>query len=630
MIRKCEPADAEEIYDVINDAAVAYRDVISPDCWHEPYMSREELSRECASGVVFSGFFDGAHLAAVMGLQLVGDVALVRHAYTRTASQRRGLGAQLLTHVRRQTDRPMLIGTWKAATWAVRFYEREGFRLVHGEDKDALLRRYWTVPDRQIDESVVLADARWFSRMSSHEKPLDVVPYDPGWPAAFDAEAIRLRASLGAQALRIDHHGSTSIPGLGGKPIIDIQISVAALQPLAAYGEPLERIGYVHVPDPDDAFCPFFHRPAQWPHTHHVHVVEAGGTEERRTLAFRDYLRDHADEAREYERLKRDLARQLAPADREAREAYARAKTDFIERIVAMALRSGYPRPLAEAPPGGARNLVFDPKGYWVAGGHEPLSYPDAGHDLCFAIEDGSFWFRHRNDAIVAVVRRFPPGGAIFDIGGGNGYVAAGLERAGFSTVLVEPGQAGAENARRRGLRHVICASVEAAGFAPGTMHAAGMFDVLEHIRDDRAFLGSLRPLLRPDGRLYLSVPAFPFLWSSEDTFAGHFRRYTRGSLAGVLEAAGFDVEYMTYLFWFLPLPVWLLRAIPSRLGWRGTPTLQSASREHAAGGVAERLIEWALSGELARIARGRTLPFGGSCLAVARRAGRDAEARST
>jgi GrpB-like predicted nucleotidyltransferase (UPF0157 family) len=173
---------------------------------------------------------------------------------------------------------------------------------------------------------------------------LEVVAYDPGWPATFDAEAVRLRAALGTLALRIDHHGSTSIPGLGAKPIIDIQVSVAALQPMGAYAEPLQRLGYLHVPDPDDSFCPFFHRPARWPHMHHVHVVEAGGAEERRTLAFRDYLRDHAAAARDYEQLKRDLARQLAATDRDAREAYARAKSGFIERINAVALSSGYPR----------------------------------------------------------------------------------------------------------------------------------------------------------------------------------------------------------------------------------------------------------------------------------------------
>ena len=163
MIRQCVAADIEHIYTVINDAASAYRGVIAADCWHEPYMPREELARECASGVVFSGFYDGAQLTGVMGLQLVADVALIRHAYTRTGAQRRGIGTALLSHARRQTDRPMLIGTWKAAVWAVRFYEREGFRQVSAGTKDRLLRRYWDVSERQIDESVVLADDRWLS-----------------------------------------------------------------------------------------------------------------------------------------------------------------------------------------------------------------------------------------------------------------------------------------------------------------------------------------------------------------------------------------------------------------------------------------------------------------------------------
>jgi GrpB-like predicted nucleotidyltransferase (UPF0157 family) len=159
-----------------------------------------------------------------------------------------------------------------------------------------------------------------------------------------NGEHRRFATISATMTLIIDHHGSTSIPGLGAKPIIDIQVSVAALQPMSSYGGRLQAIGYVHVPHPDDSFCPFFHRPPQWPHSHHVHLVEAGGAEERRTLAFRDYLRDHADAAREYEHLKQDLARQFVATNPESREAYARAKTDFIERVAAMALSSGYPR----------------------------------------------------------------------------------------------------------------------------------------------------------------------------------------------------------------------------------------------------------------------------------------------
>ena len=181
-------------------------------------------------------------------------------------------------------------------------------------------------------------------KMPTQERKIEIVAYDPGWPGVFEAEAARLRAALKTLALRIDHHGSTAIPGLGAKPIVDIQISVATLRPLSAYGAKLEAIEYVHVPHPDDSFCPFFHRPIRWPHTHHVHIVERGGREERRTLAFRDYLRDHPDVAREYEELKRSAAAQIVTVDLESQERYALGKTDFIERVVGLAVERGYPR----------------------------------------------------------------------------------------------------------------------------------------------------------------------------------------------------------------------------------------------------------------------------------------------
>lgn len=157
----------------------------------------------------------------------------------------------------------------------------------------------------------------------------------------FTAEKIRLEHALGSAALRIEHHGSTSVPGLAAKPIIDIQVSVVALQPLEPYGRVLAALGYVHVPHADDERCPFFHRPADWPHTHHVHVVEAGGVEEVRTLAFRDYLRASPDTAAEYERLKRQLASEADASTPAGREAYAAAKSEFVERITRAALARG-------------------------------------------------------------------------------------------------------------------------------------------------------------------------------------------------------------------------------------------------------------------------------------------------
>ena len=162
MIRRCQPGDLEAIHAVINDAAQAYRGVIAADCYGEPYMPLEELRREIAAGVAFRGFEQDGELASVMGLQEVAEVSLIRHAYTRTARRHGGCGTALLAHLQGETHRPLLVGTWKAALWAVAFYERRGFRLVSEEDKRLLLHRYWTVPERQIEESVVLAERNWF------------------------------------------------------------------------------------------------------------------------------------------------------------------------------------------------------------------------------------------------------------------------------------------------------------------------------------------------------------------------------------------------------------------------------------------------------------------------------------
>lgn len=163
---------------------------------------------------------------------------------------------------------------------------------------------------------------------------IEIVPYDPAWPAMFAAERVRLAAALGPIAERIEHNGSTAVTGLAAKPIVDIQISVARLQPMSTYAAPLAAFGYTHVAHPDDTRCAFFHRPARWPHTHHLHVVESGGDEERRTMAFRDYLRMHPDTACEYEALKWRLAAQWIGDTADSREAYASAKSSFIERVI--------------------------------------------------------------------------------------------------------------------------------------------------------------------------------------------------------------------------------------------------------------------------------------------------------
>ena len=146
---------------IINDAAQAYRGVIPVDRWHEPYMPADELMKEITAGVVFWVAEEEGHVLGVMGIQDKKDVALVRHAYTAPTAQRNGVGTQLLRHVQGLADKPILIGTWADASWAIEFYRRNGFTLLPSSDKERLLRTYWSIPLRQIETSVVLADARW-------------------------------------------------------------------------------------------------------------------------------------------------------------------------------------------------------------------------------------------------------------------------------------------------------------------------------------------------------------------------------------------------------------------------------------------------------------------------------------
>jgi N-acetylglutamate synthase-like GNAT family acetyltransferase len=161
MIRPCNTMDVSVMFEIINDAALAYRGIIPADCWDEPYMSGEELRHEIEAGVRFWGEEQAGKLVGVMGIQQVRDVSLIRHAYVRRAVQHAGIGARLLGTLRVQTSRPLLVGTWAAASWAVRFYEKHGFRLVTPGEKDVLLKKYWNISDRQVQTSVVLADKAW-------------------------------------------------------------------------------------------------------------------------------------------------------------------------------------------------------------------------------------------------------------------------------------------------------------------------------------------------------------------------------------------------------------------------------------------------------------------------------------
>jgi SAM-dependent methyltransferase len=268
-----------------------------------------------------------------------------------------------------------------------------------------------------------------------------------------------------------------------------------------------------------------------------------------------------------------------------------------------------------------ATGLEPGPDGLWHPRARSSVDYPDQGNAFCFSIEDHSFWFRYRNTYILEAVRRFPPSGVLFDIGGGNGFVARSLVRAGFATIVVEPGPTGALNARSRGLSPVVCATLDDAGFVAESMPAAGLFDVIEHIADDRGVLRTIGRLLQPGGRLYVTVPAYQWLWSTEDELSGHHRRYTLRALGRAIQNAGLEVEYRTYLFWPLPLPILLLRAIPARLGFRHALSAAAIQRElQPREGPAVQALTALLDLEVWWLRRGHRVPFGGSCLMVARK----------
>ena len=266
-----------------------------------------------------------------------------------------------------------------------------------------------------------------------------------------------------------------------------------------------------------------------------------------------------------------------------------------------------------------AKNLTESGNGIWVANHESVVSYPDEGNEACFAVEDTSFWFQHRNQVILELVRKFSPNKCFFDIGGGNGCVANALQAAGVEVVLVEPGPTGAMNAKQRGVKAVVQSTLEDAGFAQESLPTVGLFDVTEHIEKDADFLRQIHNFMEPDGTLYLTVPAFQFLWSKDDELAGHYRRYTTKTLSNVLSEAGFEVKYCSYLFALLVPPIFLLRSLPSWFGFRKTVSGATTQKEHSSGkGFVSTIVQKLLNAELARVRNQKRIPIGSSCIVVA------------
>lgn len=265
-------------------------------------------------------------------------------------------------------------------------------------------------------------------------------------------------------------------------------------------------------------------------------------------------------------------------------------------------------------------NLIRDAEGIWVSPIQAKLSYPEDGHQRYFLIEDRSFWFLHRNDCIMAALRRHPPGGPVLDVGGGNGFVTRRMIDDGFPAILLEPGRTGAFNAKtRRDIPEVVCATLEESGFPDGAIDAMGLFDVLEHIEDDGGLLETIYARLRPGGLLYLTVPAFASLWSRSDIDAGHYRRYNPRQMAALL-AHRFDILFSTCFFQALVVPIWAIRVLPFRLGFARRDQLSTEQEHGLHRGMLLRAMERVLRREIRRIESGHPTRWGTSLLCIARK----------
>ena len=270
------------------------------------------------------------------------------------------------------------------------------------------------------------------------------------------------------------------------------------------------------------------------------------------------------------------------------------------------------------------QSLYLAKNGIFYAKNTEMISYPDEYNELCFEVEENSFWFRHRNNCIIEMIKNFRSSteGPIFDVGGGNGFVAKGLLDAGLEVVLVEPGPAGSINAKKRGVLHVICATTHTAQFKPETIPAIGVFDVVEHIEDDIGFLKHLWDLLIPGGMIYITVPAYQLLWSQEDVDGGHFRRYTLRNLKKKITHSGFDISYSSYIFSYLPIFVFFLRTIPYKLNLVKSPASNSIKKDHSAPkGIGSKILNLFHNWELKKISSRKGIPLGGSCIIAAKKA---------
>lgn len=269
------------------------------------------------------------------------------------------------------------------------------------------------------------------------------------------------------------------------------------------------------------------------------------------------------------------------------------------------------------------RNLTQEDGIFRAPHASEKISYPEDGNEAIGQVESDSYWFRHRNRVLGKVINRYVKEKIFVDVGGGNGFVSLHLKEIGLIPILVEPGPAGCKAAKSRGLENVICGRLNDLDITPNSIPAIGAFDVVEHIDDDLAFIKMLFEALKPGGHMFLTVPAFQFLWSEVDQHSGHFRRYDKKSMELVCRKAGFKVVFERYFFGLLVVPIYLFRCLLPKIkpASKQGDVMESISADHIPSGKISSILLnsiWDLEGKF--LEHGYDLPVGSSLIVVAQK----------
>lgn len=249
------------------------------------------------------------------------------------------------------------------------------------------------------------------------------------------------------------------------------------------------------------------------------------------------------------------------------------------------------------------------------------IYYPEEGNELCYQVEPASYWFNHRNEVIFQILSKYKQSGAFWDVGGGNGFVSAYLQEKGFDCTLIEPGPKGCEYGKERGIKKVFNGILQ--DFTSEEQpEIIGAFDVVEHIEDDEGIVKEMYKRLSLNGVFISTVPAFQTLWSADDILAGHFKRYTTQTYTNLLKKAGFEIEYCSYFFSFIALPLYLLKAIPFKLSKKVPPHIdvEKAKSQHELKGLAKMVFEPWMAWEIKKIKQQQSIPFGSSVICMAKK----------